>query len=306
MKILKIFLHLFAGFAYDILSDLPDDVMLSSEGNENAMTNGTDILSGLEPFDGNVNSANDASHILQNGPTSLTASHGKGGPGNVVSVNNQMNSSKVVLSPRGNLTNFSQNRPPQGPISTSGMATPATPMLNSGSVRGANGPMGNMQTPTPLSSSVNTSMIDTSSSYSNGPIQNSMLQNMPSTNTMFSGAPMSMAYSMTNAGQNNPMMSMGQTFSPNQSFPNNMSMMPNNRLYNNNPGFRMGMPNPKMPNIQGNFNPINPLMVNPLNTMGMQDNQDPLMMSSGIPGSLPMQRMVSFFKKIGQLSHLSN
>ena len=82
--------------------------------------------------------------------------------------------------------------------------------------------------------------------------------------------------------------------------------MPNNRLYNNNPGFRMSMPNPKMPNIQGNFNPINPLMVNPLNTMGMQDNQDSLMMSSGIPGSLPMQRMVSFLNKIRQFFHLSN
>lgn len=333
-----------AGFSYDILNELPDEI-ITNEGNDNVMSNGSDLLSSLEPFDSNnIDSSTD--NVMQNGPTSLSASLGKGGSGNTVSGNqmnvnaNQMNVSGNQLnvsgnqlnvsgnqlnvsgnqlnvsgnqlnvnggaaknvgmqSPRPDMTWFTQNRPPQGPVSTTAMPTPATPMLNPASIRAGQASMGTMQASTPLSSSIASSMVNSMpTSFANNPMQSSLMNNNSamtlmqtmSSNSMFTG-PMSMASSMAGMGQNTPMM--GQTFNPNQGFGNSMQMMANNRLYNN-LNFRM-----KMQNISNNFNPmnnapINQLMGGHINNMGMPDNnQDPIMMGNPLGGSavLGMPRM---------------
>ena len=280
---------------------MPDDVIINNDSNENSIANGNDLLSSLEPYD--INSSNES--LISNGPTSLQTTMEKSGLVNLPS-GIQMNVSKALgmLSPQPGMNMYSQILPPQGPVSTSAMPTPATPMLNPASMRSGN----MMQANVSMSSTPNSIMnsISSQSSFTSNPMQNSMMQNNTpislmqamSTNSIYNNQ-MSMANSMAGVGQNMNMMNMNQNFNMNQGFTNNMHMMHNNRLYANNlaAGFRMGM-NPKMPSIQSSFNPMNQMINSPMNNMGMPENscQDAMMMTNnmGNSGMIPMQRMVIY------------
>nr|XP_002156492.2 histone acetyltransferase p300 [Hydra vulgaris] len=286
------------GFSYEnILNDLPDDVIINNSSNENSLSNGNDLLSSLESYD--INNSNE--NLISNGPTSLQANMEKGGLHSLPS-GIQMNVSKALgmLSPQPGMNIYSQIMPPQGPVSTSAMPTPATPMLNPASMRSGN----MMQANVPMSSTSNSIMnsISPQSSYTSNPMQNTMMQNNTpislmqamSTNSIYNNQ-ISMSNSMAS---NMNLMNMNQNFM-NQGFTNNMHMMQNNRLYQNNlasAGFRMGM-NPKMPSIQNNFNPMGQMINSPMNNMVMPENscQDTMMMTNnmGNSGMLPMQRMHS-------------
>lgn len=260
-----------------MLSDIPDDVMIN-DGNEN----GNDLLSSLDqPFNSNIPS-NDGL-LQQNGPTSLQTSLSKGGTGNVGSDKINVSKSIGMRSPRPNMaTGLAQNCPPQGPISTSGMPTPPTPMLNT--MRSVQSSIGNMQANNPMSH-VTSSMVNTGTFNSN-PMHNAMMPNSNS-NSIFNGQ-MSMSNPMNVMGQNMHMMSRGQNFNANPGgFGNNMPMMPNRNMYGNpgmNIGYRMNM-NQKVPNM-GNFNSL----MNPM----MESSQEALMLGGNVQNAtgMPMQRMV--------------
>ena len=224
----------------EILNDLPDDVMVSNNGNENDLSNGNDLMN-LEPsFNSNINS-NDGL-IQQNGPTSLPTSLSKGGTG--IIGNDPMNTTKNIgmRSPRPNV-NMAQNCPPQGPISTAGLPTPPTPMLNT--MRNPQLSVGNMPVSN-SSSNANTSMSNTtnfinrsmsnnnSGQFNNNTNPMSSMVNNNNNNTGTFNSPMSMASS--NNSSFNPsapsiaynQSSMVTSNSFNSTPMNNMSNMNNN------------------------------------------------------------------------------
>ena len=277
---------------------------MTNDGNDGVMTNGNvnDLMTGLEPFDGSINSPNET--LLQNGPLPLqgTGTLNKGSP--AVSSGNQMNVAKSMTSPGPDLSGFSSNRPPQVPVSSTSLATPPTSILNNaGSIRSGQPTVG-VASNTP-SSSVATSMSNSvpSSSFNNNQMQNN-LQNMQNTNSsimptmsnsVFNNGPLSMAQSMTGLGQTMPMMSGDNFNAANQGYTGNMPMMAGNPRLNYNPMgnnlFRMN----KLPNMN-TFNPMNPMMGpmggGPMPNMGIHENQqDQIMMGTNMP--LNMSRMVS-------------
>lgn len=272
------------GFSLDLLSDIPDDVMINDTSDS-----GNDLLSSLDtPFNSNINPNSDGM-IQHNGPTSLPKTLSRGGTGNVSS--DQANVPKTIgmRSPRPNMTaGLSQNCPPQGPISTAGMSTPPTPLINA--MRNPSS-VGNMQANNPMSS-VTSSMINTGTFNSN-PMQNQMMPNnnsnvMMSSNSMFDGQ-MGMAHPMNVIGQNMNMMARGQNFNANPAgFGNNM-MMQNHGMYGNmNMSYRMGMN--KAGNMGFNPNTMNSIM-NPM----MDSTPDSMMINNmQNAGGMQMQRMVGF------------
>ena len=156
---------------------------------------------GLEPFD----SGND-NLIQQNGPTSLSASLSKGGAVNA--------GSDLMRSPRPNAGNIQQNLPPNGPISTAGMATPPTPMLNQ--IRNSQLSVGGNIAASNATSHANTSMVN--SSFTN---------NISTMNNIVNANP-----SMINSSYNNNVSSMN----------------------NSNPQFNNMIPSSSLPNNSGTFN----------------------------------------------------
>jgi len=262
-------------FSLEILNDLPDDVMVSNNGNENDLSNGNDLMN-LEPsFNSNINS-NDGL-IQQNGPTSLPTSLSKGGTG--IAGNDPMNTTKTIgmRSPRPNV-NMAQNCPPQGPISTAGMPTPPTPMLNA--MRNTQLSVGNMPAGNSTSNS-NTSMNNSSnfinrSSMSNnsaGQFNNNTnpMASMVNNNNNNAGtfnSPMSMASS--NISSFNPSASsMAYSGNFNQSL---SSSMVTSNSFNSNPMNNISNmnnnPNVMISNSNSMFNGQQMNMSSAMNVMG--------------------------------------
>jgi hypothetical protein len=144
------------GFRYDIIEELPDEVLMTNDGNDGVMANGNvqDLMTGLDSgsiFDGSISSPND--NLLQNGPLPVQGTLNKGSP--AVTGGSQMSATKSmgITSPGPDLNTFPPNRPPQVPVSTTAMATPPTPLLNPGSMRSTQAaPLNNMSNNTPSSS----------------------------------------------------------------------------------------------------------------------------------------------------------
>lgn len=281
------------GFDYAILGDLPDDVIGPNQSNDADLPNGTDFI-GVEPFDSSQAEVPTVETLLQNGPTSLAATIGKGGPGVASSASiNVSKAANIMLN--NNLQFNNQNRiisPPQGPISTAGIPTPATPMLNPG-MRSDQTPMQNIQ-----GGAMSTSSVSFSNSISGGYINSNNVLNTPnSLMQAIANGPMNIPNSMAPMGQN--AMNMNQSFNMNQpGFGNNMAMMQGvNRLYGNNLGnVGMGMAGMGISTAQAQKMQMNNLrqrfISRQINPMNMQDIPDPLLTMPGGANLMGMERMV--------------
>lgn len=298
-----------------MLGDLPDAVIANS-GSDNDLNNGNDLM-GLEPFD----SGND-NLIQQNGPTSLSASLSKGGAVNA--------GSDLMRSPRPNAGNMQQNLPPNGPISTAGMATPPTPMLNQ--IRNSQLSVGGNIAASNATSHTNTSMVNSSFTNNistmnnivnaNSPMVNSSYNNnvssMNNSNPQFNNNMMSSSSLPNNSGTfNSPASlasSMNQPFNPMSSvasmaYSNNFnqsmtSTMPtSNALFSNTINNMNNTPN-NMMSSNSLFNgqmssPMNVIGQNMMGNRGQNFNGNPGMMMNNRMYNNPMQYRMGGPKNMG-------
>ena len=269
----------------EILEDLPDAVMVPNSGSDNDLNNGNDLM-GLEPFD----SGND-NLIQQNGSTSLSTSLSKGGAVNA--------GNDLMRSPRPNIGNLQQNLPPNGPISTAGMPTPPTPMLNQ--TRNSKLSVGGNISVSNSTSYVNSTMAN---SYVNSSMANSNYANNIST----MNNNVNVNSSMVNSSYNN--VSSMNNSNPQFMYSPSSSMSSNSGTYNSPVSFASSMNQPFNPMssvssmaYSNNFNQSmtstmptsNALFSNPINNINNTQNNN--MMSSN---SLFNGQMSSPMNVIGQ------